>query len=184
LAANLPETLRFYPEPLFTWINAGIFKHGLKKQIRSEAMDRAKRLLFAVGVLTALAATDSASAQPTVSLTGTYKCVQGCVPGFEGKPAFVTQNGWNINIVTESGVPVQASLDWFSPTTRIWMETLHQGAVYSADGLTIQFDRGTVWQRDPGPDHAVIASCARRFRSYDPDSQTYLGRDGRRHSCP
>jgi hypothetical protein len=110
------------------------------------------------------------------------------VSGFEGRPAFVTQNGWNINIVTEAGVPIQASLDWFSPTTRIWMETLHQGAVYSADGMTIQFDRGTVWQRDlgqqPDPEHINIAYCARRFRSYDPTSQTYLGRDGQRHSCP
>ena len=52
-------------------------------------MDRAKGLLFVVGILAALAA-NSASAQPAVSLTGTYRCVQGCVPGFEGKPAFVT----------------------------------------------------------------------------------------------
>jgi hypothetical protein len=124
------------------------------------------------------------SAQPAVSLTGTYKCMQGCVPGFEGKQAFVTQNGWNINIVTEAGVSVQAWFDWWSPTTRIWMEALHQGAVYSPDGATIQFDRGTVWQRDVGPDHSTIAYCARRFRSYNPNTQTYLGRDGQRHSCP
>lgn len=26
--------------------------------------------------------------------------------------------------------------------------------------------------------------CAQRFRSYDPGSGTYLGTDGRRHSCP
>ena len=26
--------------------------------------------------------------------------------------------------------------------------------------------------------------CASRFRSYDPSSGTYLGYDGRRHSCP
>jgi hypothetical protein len=28
------------------------------------------------------------------------------------------------------------------------------------------------------------AYCAQRFRSYDPASGTYLGFDGRRHSCP
>jgi hypothetical protein len=28
------------------------------------------------------------------------------------------------------------------------------------------------------------AYCAQRFRSYDPQSGTYLGRDGRRHACP
>lgn len=29
-----------------------------------------------------------------------------------------------------------------------------------------------------------IAYCARRFRTYDPVSQTYLGRDGYRYPCP
>jgi hypothetical protein len=28
-----------------------------------------------------------------------------------------------------------------------------------------------------------VGYCARRFKSYDPASGTYLGRDGRRHSC-
>jgi len=31
---------------------------------------------------------------------------------------------------------------------------------------------------------AGVAYCMRRFRSYDPVSRTYLGYDGRRHSCP
>jgi hypothetical protein len=31
---------------------------------------------------------------------------------------------------------------------------------------------------------AEIAACARRFRSYDPYTMTYLGYDGRRHPCP
>jgi hypothetical protein len=31
---------------------------------------------------------------------------------------------------------------------------------------------------------AAIAYCARRFKSYDPHSMTYLGYDGFRHSCP
>ena len=29
-----------------------------------------------------------------------------------------------------------------------------------------------------------IAYCQQRFKSYDPRSGTYLGLDGRRHSCP
>jgi hypothetical protein len=146
-------------------------------------MDYAKRLLFAVGVLAAAAA-NGASAQPAVSLTGNYRCVQGCVPGLEDKPAFVTQNGWDLNLVTEAGVPIRAWFDWYAPANRIWMETLQQGAVYSPDGMTIQFDRGTVWLRHTEPDPVVVADCARRYRSYDPLAQTYLGRDGRRHSCP
>jgi len=30
----------------------------------------------------------------------------------------------------------------------------------------------------------AVNYCAQRFRSYDPGSGTYVGRDGRRHSCP
>ena len=147
-------------------------------------MSRKTLALAVMGIMSVCGATGGASAQPAVSLTGTYRCVQGCAPGFEGKPAMITQNGWNINIVTEAGVPLQAWFDWYTPSTRIWLEPLHQGAVYSSDGMIIQFDRGTVWQREVGPDPAVIAYCARRFRSYDPRSQSYLGRDGQRHPCP
>lgn len=123
-------------------------------------------------------------AQPAISLTGTYQCVQGCAYGFAGKNAYITQNGWDLNIVTEAGVAARGSFDWFAPTSRIWIEALHQGAVYSANGLTIQFDRGSVWDRMDDPQHTAIAYCARRYRSYDPGTQTYLGRDGVRHSCP
>ena len=38
-----------------------------------------------------------------------------------------------------------------APTSRIWAESWNVGAVYSPDGMTIQFDNGTVWQRDVGP---------------------------------
>ena len=34
-------------------------------------------------------------------------------------------------------------------------------------------------QRNQGVDY-----CMQRYRSYDPNSMTYLGNDGRRHSCP
>ena len=30
----------------------------------------------------------------------------------------------------------------------------------------------------------AIGYCMQRYRSYDPNSQTYLGRDGMRYSCP
>ena len=40
----------------------------------------------------------------------------------------------------------------------------------------------------PGPVYVApggdVASCAARFRSYDPASGTYLGYDGLRHPCP
>ena len=39
-----------------------------------------------------------------------------------------------------------------------------------------------VVQGGPGPE--AVAACARRFRSYDASSGTYLGNDGDRHACP
>jgi hypothetical protein len=39
------------------------------------------------------------------------------------------------------------------------------------------------WQQG-AVDARTVANCARRFRSYDANSGTYLGRDGRRHFCP
>jgi hypothetical protein len=38
------------------------------------------------------------------------------------------------------------------------------------------------WQQ--GVDARSVTYCGRRFRSYDASSGTYLGRDGRRHTCP
>jgi BA14K-like protein len=36
----------------------------------------------------------------------------------------------------------------------------------------------------PPPGGDAVAYCMQRFRSYNPRSGTYLGTDGRRHSCP
>lgn len=124
-------------------------------------------------------------AQPAVNLTGTYECIQGCAPVVSGsRLAYVTQSGWDLNLITENGVSLRAWFDWFTPTTRIWIEQQQQGAVYSASGMTIQFDRGPLWRRTTDPEHDRIAYCARKYRSYEPGTQTYLGFDGRRHACP
>ena len=37
---------------------------------------------------------------------------------------------------------------------------------------------------EPKPAPSTGQECAQRFKSYDPRSGTYLGRDGYRHSCP
>ena len=50
--------------------------------------------LFAVAALIAMASTD-ASAQ-VLNLSGPYRCVQGCVEGLIGQPAFITQHGWDL----------------------------------------------------------------------------------------
>ena len=98
----------------------------------------------------AVFAATAASAQ-TVNLTGTYRCIEGCKAAPLGSPAFVTQNGPNLNLVNEAGQPSRAWPDATAPTSRIWADAWDQGAVYSPDGMTIQFDNGTVWQRDMGP---------------------------------
>src|SRR5260370_24055508 len=97
------------------------------------------------GRIAVLAATD-ASAQG-VNLTGQFRCVQLCAGGLQGQPAFVTQNGWNLNLLNEAGEPSRAWVDW---NGHIWAESWHEGALFSPDGMTIQFDRGSVWQRDLG----------------------------------
>jgi hypothetical protein len=101
-----------------------------------------KRLTLVIGMVAALTATD-VSAQ-SINLTGIYTCVDMC----RGRlPAHVTQNGYQLNLLTEAGVPARAWPDWFSPTSRIWIDAFNQGAVYSPDGMVIQFDSGTIWHR-------------------------------------
>jgi hypothetical protein len=99
-----------------------------------------------LGVLTILAATASteAWAQP-FTLTGQYRCVQVCLLGHVGWPAYITQNGWAINVLNEAGMPSRAWFRWGG--TRIWAPGYHQGAVISPDGGVIQWDSGTIWRR-------------------------------------
>ena len=105
-----------------------------------------RRLSLAMGLLAACAAT-GASAE-TVNLTGTYRCIQMCRNGMLDAPAFVTQNGEAVNLTTEAGESYRA---WNAPYSRIWIEARGEGAVYSPDGMRIQFDDGRVWQREIGP---------------------------------
>ena len=105
-----------------------------------------KRISLALGILASLATT-GAWAQ-SVDLTGTYNCVQMCRGALQ---AHITQNGPELNILTEAGVPSRAWPDWFYPANRIWVDAYNMSAVYSPDGMHIQFDNGTIWQRDLPP---------------------------------
>ena len=104
-----------------------------------------KVTFYVIGILAALGVTQ-ASAQP-VNLTGKYICKLNCKYGLVDKPAYVSQNGWDINVVNEAGESSRAWIDWFSPT-RVWFESWNTGAVYTGNAMIIQFDRGTIWQRD------------------------------------
>lgn len=104
--------------------------------------------------LAALAAatmlTASAASAQTANLTGAWRCVENCrAPS--PTPAVITQNGPNLNLVNEFGEPTRAWPDTFAPNTRIWADNWNVGAVYSPDGMMLQFDNGTIWQRDMGP---------------------------------
>lgn len=106
-----------------------------------------KRLPLVVAVVTTALAPTLVSAQ-SMNLTGIYKCVQMCRGAL---PAYVTQNGPELNLLTEAGQPSRAWPDWYSPANRIWIDAFNESAVYSPDGMLIQFDNGTIWQRDLPP---------------------------------
>lgn len=97
----------------------------------------------AAAALIAMASTET-SAQ-VLNLSGPYRCVQGCVEGLIDQPAFITQHGWDLSLVNEAGMPSRA---WIDRPGHIWVDSWREGAVYSVDGMTIQFDHGTVWERD------------------------------------
>jgi hypothetical protein len=103
-----------------------------------------RMVLGAIAMSAGLVATD-ASAQP-VNLTGRYMCVAMCTPGLQGQYAFITQNGSELNVVNDAG---EASRAWIDYPGRIWIQAANEGAIYSPDGMTVQFDRGTIWQRVP-----------------------------------
>ena len=105
------------------------------------------RRISLVSATLGLMAATAASAE-TVNLTGTYRCIQMCRDGMLGAPTFVTQNGDAVNLTTETGEAYRAWPDWNAPLSRIWIEARGEGAVYSPDGMRIQFDDGRVGQRE------------------------------------
>lgn len=62
-----------------------------------------RMISFIIVLLTAFAAT-AASAQ-SINLTGKYKCTQMCRADLEGNPAYITQNGPDLNLLNEAGEP-------------------------------------------------------------------------------
>src|SRR5260370_17995364 len=99
---------------------------------------------IALAAAIALAAVDaSAQAAGTQSwapnLSGLYRCVHNCAGSGLAR---VTAYGWNLTLTNELGQTSRAWIDW---PGHIWVPALNAGAVYSPDGFTIQFNRGTVW---------------------------------------
>jgi hypothetical protein len=101
------------------------------------------KTVISIALCSAAFAVTPALAQD-VNLTGRYQCIQNCIVVDPGRFAFVTQYGREFNLVNEAGMPSRAWLDY---PGRIWVDRAQVGAVYSPDGMTIQFDNGTIWQR-------------------------------------
>jgi len=101
-----------------------------------------------LGAAAAIAASATgASAQPVLNLTGQFQCVKLCSGGPPAL-AYVTQAGWQLNLVNEAGF---SATGWIDHPGHIWVAAWNEGAIYSPDGMTIQFDRGTVWERYVAP---------------------------------
>ncbi len=111
-----------------------------------------KLVLVAIG-LSATVLASGASAQG-INLSGQWQCVASCLAP-QGSFAYITQNGWNFNVVNEAGM---ASRAWLDYPGHIWIDRANQGAIYSPDGFTLQFDSGTVWQRAPVPPPPLLPS--------------------------
>ena len=101
-----------------------------------------KPIIRTIAVAAVLAATPALAQD--VNLTGRYLCIQNCVVVEPGHFAFITQYGHDMNLVNEAGM---ASRAWIDYPGRIWVDRAQVGAVYSPDGMMIQFDNGTIWQR-------------------------------------
>ena len=99
------------------------------------------KFIAAAALITVMGTAGAPAQAQIINLSGQFQCVRGCLgPG----PAFVTQNGWELNLVNEAGQPSRA---WIDYPGHIWAQYWNEGAVYSPDGMTIQFDNGSVWQR-------------------------------------
>ena len=94
------------------------------------------RLLAAVLALSVVGIATASAQVPFPANTAACRTARG--------QAYVTQNGWDLNLVNEIGQPSRA---WIDYPGHIWAQYWNEGAIYSPDGFTIQFDNGTVWQR-------------------------------------
>jgi hypothetical protein len=114
-----------------------------RRAMISSSKEQPMKLLCTLAILTSSIATPAFAQVQGVDLNGQYQCMQLC-RGPQGGFAFITQYGWELNIVNDAGEPSRA---WVNFPGRIWVDRANQSAIYSPDGLTIQFDGGTIWQR-------------------------------------
>jgi hypothetical protein len=107
--------------------------------------------IIALALLVSLPATHAAGQSVGTqfiapNLSGLYRCVHRCVGPPIGR---IVALGRQLVLAGPNGQSIRAWIDW---PGHIWVPALNEGAVYSADGFTIQFERGSVWVLiDPQP---------------------------------
>jgi hypothetical protein len=120
-------------------------------------------MMALLGAAAVLAASVTGASAQVLNLTGQFQCVRMCssvVPAL----ASLNQVNWEMSLVNDAGFPARA---WIDYPGHIWVATWNEGAFYSPDGLTIQFDNGTVWQRVV--EVPIVAPVIRRhYRLYSP----------------
>jgi hypothetical protein len=90
--------------------------------------------------------------------------------------------GWGVGAGVVGGVIIGRALTapYYEP---YYPRAYYPGPAYYADGYYPGRYREAPVIEDVEEDD-VEAYCIQRFRSYDPESGTYLGYDGLRHPCP
>jgi len=90
----------------------------------------------------------------------------------------------NASVALAASILLLSSLPSAAQTWNAWPRDEGWGSVPP-------FGLGFNWRRpyiiggiDYAPTADAVAYCARRFRTYDPTTQTYLARDGLRYYCP
>jgi hypothetical protein len=73
-------------------------------------------VLSAIAITSALVSTDAVAQVDGVNLNGRWRCFKLCRGG-RGSYAFITQNGWDLNVLNDAG---QASRAWVDYPGHIW----------------------------------------------------------------
>jgi len=115
-----------------------------------------------VALLTSFGAVSGASAQG-VNLSGRWQCMAQCL-GPPGGIAFITQYGWDLNVVNDVGL---ASRAWVDYPGHIWIDRANIGAIFSPDGFTLQPQRRLepVGLLGAARSHSSLESAAPRARA-------------------
>jgi hypothetical protein len=121
-----------------------------------------KLKIIALAMLAGLPATHAAAQSVGAqsippNLSGLYRCVRSCAGPQVGR---IVALGRQLVLTGPNGESIRAWIDW---PGHIWVPALNEGAVYSPDGFTIQFDAaasGYLWTPSQSRDPRAISLVA------------------------